>query len=761
MNKAFVCAVGACVLTQSLAQGLPERRLEYDANGNLTKTIQVTGPTGEGNATRHVYDPMGRPVNSIDARGGVVHRMFTPQGQLALHIDPVLAQTSFARDGFGQVLASNSADSGAAAHTYDTAGRLRTRTDARGVVSTFSYDALGRLTRAEHVGGGALPQTFSWNYDESFDGTSSGVGRLTSISGPASYTRFSHDLQGNLTRQMQRVVDPNGGSPLIVDRTVDYTYDSEGSLVGITLPSGRIVAYTRSAGKVQAVSLSAGAGGSATPLISQVRYEPFGPVAAWQWHMGAGVRPHERLRDGAGRLVRYPLGNAIRDLIYDQADRIAAYTHAAGGVAAPSLNQYFVYDELDRLTEARAAGRIFRFGYDANGNRLSLSIDNVMGAYSIQSQSNRMLAAPHPNRTFAHDASGNMTTAGRSQPVVYDASGQVAAIGAQSLQTLFAYDAMGRRVHKYRAPAGAAASAEGELDPEPNPVPLPGAPPRLPRQSTVYVYDAAHHLLGEYNSRTGAVLREYVWLDDMPLAMLVPDQNNPNGEPIVYFVHSDHLDAPRVLIDRAGYERWRWLSEPFGIDLADGDPSGLGRVEISLRLPGQVFDAETGLHYNHHRYYDPTTGRYTQSDPIGLAGGINAYAYVGGNPVSRIDSRGLAYFAYRPLAFMGTNTLLCVVFGTCQVAHEQLFFEDGSPNIGYFDDGTLRSDDSNLYFRSPFSGHFDDCIMHEAVAQTPPLPKYNLICSNCQDWAAAVRAKYLILSKDSAVLAKCGGQCPR
>ena len=63
-------------------------------------------------------------------------------------------------------------------------------------------------------------------------------------------------------------------------------------------------------------------------------------------------------------------------------------------------------------------------------------------------------------------------------------------------------------------------------------------------------------------------------------------------------------------------------------------------VPQPLRLPGQYFDEESGLHYNRYRYYDPHCARYISQDPIGLAGGENAYSYVA-NPISRIDPLGL------------------------------------------------------------------------------------------------------------------------
>ncbi len=112
--------------------------------------------------------------------------------------------------------------------------------------------------------------------------------------------------------------------------------------------------------------------------------------------------------------------------------------------------------------------------------------------------------------------------------------------------------------------------------------------------------------------------------------------------PVLTYLHPDHLGTPRLATDSSKRVIWRWDSAPFGDTLPAGDPDGDGLpFTLNLRFPGQYFDAETGLHYNYFRDYDPVTGRYLESDPIGLAGGLGTYGYVGGRPLGAVDSFGL------------------------------------------------------------------------------------------------------------------------
>jgi RHS repeat-associated protein len=111
-----------------------------------------------------------------------------------------------------------------------------------------------------------------------------------------------------------------------------------------------------------------------------------------------------------------------------------------------------------------------------------------------------------------------------------------------------------------------------------------------------------------------------------------------------YYIVPDHLDTARLIQDQAGNTVWRWdQGEPFGNDVPNNNPSGVGAFEFNLRFPGQYFDRETNLAYNYYRDYDPSLGRYVQSDPIGLDGGLNTYVYVRNYPLGLIDPKGLLY----------------------------------------------------------------------------------------------------------------------
>lgn len=156
--------------------------------------------------------------------------------------------------------------------------------------------------------------------------------------------------------------------------------------------------------------------------------------------------------------------------------------------------------------------------------------------------------------------------------------------------------------------------------------------------TSYFVYDETGQLIGEYDA-SGALVEEIVWLGNIPVATL---RDCSCGDAIFY-IHTDHLNTPRKITKRSVTDVvWRWDSDPFGNGVANTDPDGDGtQFAFNLRFPGQYADNETGLNYNYFRDYDPATGRFIESDPIGLDGGINTYAYGLSNPITNIDPDGL------------------------------------------------------------------------------------------------------------------------
>ena len=188
------------------------------------------------------------------------------------------------------------------------------------------------------------------------------------------------------------------------------------------------------------------------------------------------------------------------------------------------------------------------------------------------------------------------------------------------------------------------------------------------------------------------------------------------AETKTYFIHNDHLGTPQVVTDKDKKVVWQAHYKPFGEIAAISE----NQVRLASRFPGQYEDQETGLHYNYFRDYDPALGRYIQSDPIGLYGGVNTYAYVGGNPLSFIDPYGLYQMCHRDL-------LLPIPVAR----HCYLKFGDGSTS-SYDPSGVNPDpdpDQDGTVCTEPKDPHKDDCI--KRAMQKCSGANYNFTGFNC------------------------------
>jgi RHS repeat-associated protein len=241
------------------------------------------------------------------------------------------------------------------------------------------------------------------------------------------------------------------------------------------------------------------------------------------------------------------------------------------------------------------------------GNRQTLTVDNALTNLTYAPGSNRLqtLAGALP-ASYALGSGGWTFT-------YNNANRLVAVLSNNTTVATYRVNALGQRVAK-----------------------------NVGGNSTTFVYDEQGHLLGEYDS-SGNLIQETIWLEDLPVATLRPTGTGSPTPIAIYYVHADHLGSPRAITRPSdNLVMWRWDNlDPFGANLANENPSGQGAFRYGLRFPGQYYDAETGTHYNYFRDYDPAVGRYEQSDPIGLKGGLNTYAYVDSNPIWDWDADAL------------------------------------------------------------------------------------------------------------------------
>ena len=333
-------------------------------------------------------------------------------------------------------------------------------------------------------------------------------------------------------------------------------------------------------------------------LLSSIAYMPFGQVSGWTEGSGA---TYARTIDQDGRISVITISGtsgvpASTTLTYtlDNSNRVTNL--AETGLTAKT----FGYDYINRLTSFNP-GTSISYSYDASSNRTAAGSTT----YTMSTTSNR-LASLSTGTTYSYDADGHMTGDG-THTWTYDQRGRLTSSTTGGVTTTYGVNGLGQRVTK----AGSGVPSGGTNE---------------------FVYDGAGHLIGEYGS-TGTIIEETVYLGDMPVAVMTSGGN--------YQVDPDNINAPHIITNQTGNRVWFWDHLDFGNNAPNQNPSGLGVFPYNLRFPGQYADAETGLNYNMFRDYNPTLGRYVESDPIGLAAGINTYGYVGGNPVTNTDPLGL------------------------------------------------------------------------------------------------------------------------
>jgi RHS repeat-associated protein len=572
LNEVYqeVNAAGTSAVTTTFA---------YDNDNNTTS---IDAPLSRN--TTESYDALNRVSSTTDPGSGLTTFGYDTEDDLTSVVDPRNLTTSYGYDGFGDLVSQASPDTGTTSNTYDSAGNLATSTDARGAIATYGHDALNRVTSIAYSLNGTTDQTLAFTYDQGTDG----IGHLTGASDANHSMIFGYDAVGEMTGMSQTV----GGVAL----STSYGY-TNGNLTSITTPSGQTVTYSYNANhQITGIAVNG------TAVLSNVSYEPFGPVDGWVWGNGSGFA---RTFDGDGDITAINGIAMHRSLSYDSASRLSSVSN----IDPVFYNWTYAYDLLDRLTTARYRANS-TWAYDADGNPLSSTTPAYSSTYSIASTSNQITQITGSlARTYTYDAAGNALS-DSTDTNTYNDAGRLKTVTNISGTTTFVYNALGQMI-KASGPSG----------------------------TTLYVYDHGGHLLGEYDG-SGNLIQETIWLGDIPVATLQPLGSSVG----IYYIESDHIGTPQAIIRASdGTWVWTWSPYPFG----DGnppnpDPLGAGSFTYDLRFPGQIAGTWGGKFQNGYRDYDPTVGRYVESDPIGLAGGsYSTYEYAGGDPELKADPLGL------------------------------------------------------------------------------------------------------------------------
>ncbi|GAB3568652.1 RHS repeat-associated core domain-containing protein [Amycolatopsis endophytica] len=628
-------ALGNTLTVQSDAGGLP---------------VAVTDP--QGGVTRYERDRFGRVVAVTDPLGAVERFGYTVEGQLAwhrhadgaleqwiydgegnnrAHTDPVSGVTRAEVTHFDLPSAEIRPDGSRVEFAYDTERRLTAVTNEQGLVWRYSYDPAGNLVRETDFAG--VTTTYAYDAADQMVERTDGSGQVT--------TR-RYDAAGNVAEET------TGGV------TTRYTYSTLGWVLSADDGTSRIEFERDAAGRVLAETINGRTVRSAYDAQGRRvrRGTPSGAESVWEFDgsdqpvaVHAAGRSLRFAHDLAGREIRRELSaGAVITQSWLPGGQLAAQTVAGPG-GQPSQQRSYSYrpDGLltavqDQLTGPRAfaldnRGRVTgvqsprwteRYAYDLAGNLTEAVWPTTADADLVGPREVAGTAVTAAGQArYTHDAQGRVVLRERGGQVwqfLWDARGRLAGVRVpDGTSWRYSYDPLGRRTAKEHFAADGVQVLE-RVD---------------------FTWDG--QLLVEQARSTSDGVRVTVWdYEPGTFRPLLQRDRVPLGggqwaDEQFHAVVTDPSGAPAELVTDQGAIAWFARTSVFGAVIERPATS----VDTPLRFQGQYFDAETGLHYNFHRYYDPALGRYLSPDPLGLDAGPNHYAYVG-NPHAFADPLGLA-----------------------------------------------------------------------------------------------------------------------
>ncbi len=605
-------------------------RYTRDATGKTTQKTVIGSGGDTVYSIQAEYDSLGRILNSLgsssqkttferDANGNIVKTSVQGGDRSII--------TSSTFDALNQLKAEVSPDGGNTAYEYTDNGALSSVNDPEGLSTRYTRDGFGNTVERESPNTGKtsysydsagnlisktnnLGQATTYEYDV--------LNRLTKEITPEGETTYHYDNGANAKGRLTKAENANSSSEyqyngfgLVTEHkqvingdalVIRKKYNNRLQLEELTYPSGKTVKYHYDElNRVTEISLGS------SSIISNIQYLPFGPVSGFTYGNELVL---SKEFDQDYRLTKLQIGNLVNKTFgWNPLNQITSITG--------TQSEAYTYDVMGRLTGDNGSS----YSYDKTGNREkveSKADSSNRSTYNYQSNTQQLLsiskalASGTENTAITYDQLGNISAFGETLTLEHNSQNQLVKSTSEEVEKEYFYSPNGYRNRVKTGDAG-----------------------------VNYFYDNNANLLVKGN-------RELVYFGSTPVAAI-------EGENL-YYIHTGHLGEPLAATNSEKAKVWEASYSAFGEVTTTTIEDG---ISLDLRFPGQV-DDYNGLYYNIHRYYSPSVGRYIESDPIGLDGGVNTYLYSGGNPVTFVDPTGEAFWFVIPMAVRAAHMAMSV-----------------------------------------------------------------------------------------------------